>query len=53
MVRSTAAVLRAGMARPHETPIATLVPGDIVHLSAGDMIPADVRLLTAKDLFIS
>ena len=30
-----------------------LVPGDIVHLSAGDMIPADVRLLSSKDLFIS
>ncbi|HEY6281432.1 MAG TPA: magnesium-translocating P-type ATPase [Burkholderiales bacterium] len=30
-----------------------LVPGDVVHLSAGDMIPADVRLLSAKDLFIS
>jgi Mg2+-importing ATPase len=29
-----------------------LVPGDIVKLSAGDMIPADVRVLTAKDLFI-
>lgn len=30
-----------------------LVVGDIVHLSAGDMIPADVRILEAKDLFIS
>lgn len=30
-----------------------LVVGDIVHLSAGDMIPADVRILDAKDLFIS
>lgn len=27
-----------------------LVVGDIVHLSAGDMIPADVRILDAKDL---
>ena len=36
-----------------EIPIKNLVPGDVVHLSAGDMIPADVRLLTAKDLFIS
>jgi P-type Mg2+ transporter len=33
--------------------ICNLVPGDIVHLSAGDMIPADVRLLTAKDFFVS
>src|SRR5471032_2527520 len=53
MVTSTTAVLRAGMERPQETPISTLVPGDIVYLSAGDMIPADVRLLTAKDLFVS
>jgi Mg2+-importing ATPase len=53
MVSSTTAVLRAGMERPEETPISTLVPGDIVYLSAGDMVPADVRLLTAKDLFVS
>jgi Mg2+-importing ATPase len=53
MVHATTAVLRAGMTRPQETPISTLVPGDIVCLSAGDMIPADVRLLTAKDLFVS
>jgi P-type Mg2+ transporter len=53
MVSSTTAVLRAGMQRPQETPISTLVPGDIVYLSAGDMIPADVRLLNAKDLFVS
>jgi Mg2+-importing ATPase len=53
MVSSTAAVLRAGMERPQETPISTLVPGDIVYLCAGDMVPADVRLLTAKDLFVS
>ena len=53
MVTSTAAVLRAGMDRPQEVPIATLVPGDIVYLSAGDMVPADVRLIAAKDLFVS
>ncbi|HXC05376.1 MAG TPA: magnesium-translocating P-type ATPase, partial [Bacteroidia bacterium] len=29
------------------------VPGDIIYLSAGDMIPADCRMLYAKDLFIS
>ena len=53
LVSSTTAVLRTGMERPQETPISTLVPGDIVYLSAGDMVPADVRLLTAKDLFVS
>lgn len=36
-----------------EIPIKNLVPGDIVLLSAGDMIPADCRVLFAKDLFIS
>ncbi len=36
-----------------EIPMDEVVVGDIVHLSAGDMIPADVRILEAKDLFIS
>jgi Mg2+-importing ATPase len=40
-------------ARKDEVPIERLVPGDVVHLSAGDMIPADLRLLAAKDLFIN
>src|ERR1700680_4225229 len=53
MVRSTTAVLRAGMEKPQEMLISDLVPGDIVQLSAGDMIPADVRVLNAKDLFVS
>src|SRR5262245_4981592 len=53
MVTSTAAVLRAGMDRPQELPLSELVPGDIVYLSAGDMVPADVRLFATKDLFVS
>jgi Mg2+-importing ATPase len=36
-----------------EIPIKLLVPGDVIYLSAGDIIPADVRLMAAKDLFIS
>jgi len=40
-------------AQKTEVPIDRLVPGDIVHLSAGDMIPADLRLLGAKDLFVN
>ena len=35
-----------------EIPIKQLVPGDIVRLSAGDMIPADCRIMTATDLFV-
>ena len=43
----------AAGAQKAEIPIEQLVPGDVVHLSAGDMIPADLRLLSAKDLFIN
>ncbi|CAM3842892.1 magnesium-translocating P-type ATPase [Roseateles saccharophilus] len=39
--------------RKAEVPMASLVPGDIVLLSAGDMIPADCRVLAAKDLFVA
>ncbi|WP_246729887.1 HAD-IC family P-type ATPase [Methylocystis sp. MJC1] len=35
-----------------EIPMEQLVPGDIVRLSAGDMIPGDLRLLKTKDLFV-
>lgn len=48
-VRAT--VLRDGHSR--DIPIAYLVPGDVVVLSAGDLIPADCRLLEAKDFFIN
>ena len=57
MVRTTATVLRreqVGQApRLREVPMDELVAGDIVQLSAGDMIPADIRLLESRDLFIS
>ncbi|CAI0743122.1 magnesium-translocating P-type ATPase [Serratia quinivorans] len=57
MVRTTATVLRrssySAQALTLEIPIRELVPGDIIKLSAGDMIPADVRLLASRDLFIS
>ncbi len=50
MISVTATALRNGIAQ--ELPITSLVPGDVVKLSAGDMIPADVRIIQAKDLFI-
>src|SRR5437773_11426537 len=51
MIRVTATVLRAG--RPVEEPLARLVSGDVVHLCAGDMVPAAVRILTCRDLFVT
>lgn len=50
MIRVTATAIRNG--QPHEVPLREVVPGDLVKLSAGDMIPADVRLIAAKDLFL-
>ncbi|MGH8333873.1 MAG: magnesium-translocating P-type ATPase, partial [Pseudomonas sp.] len=52
MVSNTATVLRRDAQRT-ELPIKQLVPGDLIVLSAGDMIPADCRVLGAKDLFVS
>lgn len=55
MVNNTATVTRqtGDISQKLEIPFKELVPGDIVHLSAGDMVPADVRLTQSKDLFIS
>jgi len=39
--------------KPKEIPLRDLVAGDIVRLSAGDMIPADCRVLSARDLFVA
>lgn len=36
-----------------EITVSEIVPGDIIHLSAGDMVPADLRLLTSDDFFVS
>ena len=51
MVKTTIAVLRDGESR--ERPISELVVGDVIRLAAGDMIPADVRIVETKDLFVS
>ncbi|MCD8294488.1 MAG: magnesium-translocating P-type ATPase, partial [Clostridia bacterium] len=37
----------------HDIPLEDVVVGDIVHLSNGDMVPADLRIIEAKDLFVS
>ena len=50
MISVTATVVRDGQGR--EVPLSHLVPGDLVKLSAGDMVPADVRLVSCKDLFV-
>lgn len=52
MVKTTATVLRKEEGKK-EIDIKELVPGDIIFLSAGDMIPADCRIIQSKDLFIN
>jgi Mg2+-importing ATPase len=51
MVKTTCIVLRDG--KEASIPLAELVPGDVVILAAGSIIPADLRLLVAKDFFVS
>lgn len=51
MVKTTATVVRNG--EELEVELSDIVCGDIVYLSAGDMVPADVKVIQSKDLFIS
>jgi P-type Mg2+ transporter len=51
MVQTTCVALRDG--KETELPMDKLVPGDVIILAAGDMIPADLRLLSTKDFFVS
>ena len=51
MIHTTTAVVRNG--KTSEIPLEAVVPGDIIKLAAGDMIPADIRIISCKDLFIS
>src|SRR5512133_3304862 len=51
MVSNNATLVRDG--KEAEISLKMLVPGDIIRLAAGDMVPADVRVLLAKDLFLN
>jgi Mg2+-importing ATPase len=51
MVSNTATIVRDG--KEEEVSLKMLVPGDIIRLAAGDMVPADIRVLAAKDLFLN
>jgi Mg2+-importing ATPase len=64
LVRNETTVVRAGAApleakrnpldvRAVDVPTSELVPGDVVLFSAGDMIPADLRVLESRDLFVT
>ncbi len=50
MISVAATALRDGV--PVEIPVAHLVPGDVIRLAAGDMIPADIRMIEANGLFV-
>ena len=52
LVPTTATVLRKDIGRK-EIIMSDIVPGDIIYLAAGDLIPADLRIISCKDLFIS
>lgn len=51
MIKTTATVKRDGIKK--EIDIKDIIEGDIVYLSAGDIIPADLRIIESKDLFIT
>lgn len=51
MIKTTTAIKRNGLIK--ETSIEEVLPGDIIKLAAGDMIPADMRIIQAKDLFVT
>jgi Mg2+-importing ATPase len=52
MVKTTATVMRQNAGKK-EVDIKELVPGDMIFLTAGDMIPGDCRVIYSKDLFVS
>lgn len=52
MIKVTTAVERVGLGK-EEIDLDQVVVGDLVHLAAGDMVPADLRVLSGRDLFVS
>ena len=50
---TTTCTVRRREGGEQEIPLEQAVAGDIIRLSAGDMIPADLRIIEAKDLFVS
>lgn len=53
LVQNKALVIRQGWNNGREIPLIEIVPGDIVSLSAGDIIPADLRLISTDEFFVS
>jgi P-type Mg2+ transporter len=51
MIHASAEVFRGG--KETEVPIAEIASGDIVALSAGSIVPADMRIIAAKDFFVT
>lgn len=51
MIENTCGITRDGVTE--EIPMTDVVPGDVVHLSTGDMIPADAVLIWSNDLFVN
>jgi Mg2+-importing ATPase len=49
-VKNTACVIRAGVRQEVKT--ASIVPGEVIFLNAGDLVPADSRIISSKDLFV-
>lgn len=52
LIPTTTAVKRKGN-EAYEIKMTDIVPGDVIYLSSGDLIPADMRIIESKDLFIS
>lgn len=51
MIETLTTVVRGGVER--ELPLTAVVPGDVIRLRAGDLIPGDCRLLSSRDLYVN